>query len=137
MMEGGWSFDYENDISQSNNWESGHVIHTFIMGVCIYAVFLISSKSKLIPNMIFYGLVFGLYLLNTQRSYWLARKQISPALNSKMLFIETILAVIAACVLIYSFVDYTTFQMDSYGKNFNWLIFLFGTQECSSIASMK
>jgi len=137
MMEGGWSFDYANDISQSNNWASGHVIHSFIMSTCIYGLFLISSKSKLIPNIVFYSLVLSLYFINTQRSYWLAREQISPETNTTVLFGETIIAIVAVGVLIYGFIDYTMYQMHSYGQNFDWQIFLFGTQECQSIVNLN
>lgn len=137
MMEGGWSFDFENDSSQSNNWSSGHVVHSMIMSIAIYALFLISSKSKLVPNLIFFGILFSLYLINTQRSYMFVRKEISQQTNKVVLYSETLLAVIALIVLMYGFMDYIVYQKTSYGNGFKWKLFMFGTQKCTSLASIK
>jgi len=137
MSEGGWSFNLENDDSQSNNWSSGHVIHSIIMSIGIYCLFLISSKSRLLPNLIFFSLILTLYLLNTQRSYWYSRNQISNETNKITLYSETFIAIIACIVLVYGFIDYVIYQQNNYGADFKWNLFIFGTNKCSSLSSLK
>lgn len=132
MMEGGWSFDKEEDALKSNNWSSGHVIHTLMMAVVIYAAFIISSKSRLVPNFIFFGVLFVLYCINTQRAYWFARERITPKINDAIVRIQIVLFAIAIAALLYGFVDYILYQRASYGARFSWPIFLFGSHSCSS-----
>ena len=137
MCEGGWSFNLENDNSQSNNWSSGHVIHSLIMSIGLYCLFLTSSKSRLLPNLIFFSLLLTLYLLNTQRSYWYSRNQISNETNKITLYSETFIAIIALIVLLYGFIDYIIYQQNNYGADFKWNLFIFGTNKCSSLSSLK
>ena len=91
MLEGGWSFNQELDNMESNNWSSGNAIDTLIIGIMIYTLFIISSKSRLIFNIIFYTIVFILYLINTQRSYYHVRKIIKDETNDKIILYEKII----------------------------------------------
>jgi hypothetical protein len=133
MMEGGWSFDKKEDDVYSNNWSSGNVLTTCIIAIGIYLIFLISSKSQLVPNILFFSLTFILYAINTQRSYWLVREQISKELNERIVNFEIALLFACICILVYGFVDYVSYQRRSYGPKFDWSIFLLGTSQCASL----
>ena len=131
MLEGGWSFDKADDDKASNDWSSGNVIHSAAMAAAIYGVFLISSKSQFWPNVIFFGLVFALYAINTQRNYYAAREQISPATNENTLHVEYGIAGVSLITLIYGFVDYVGYQKKERGDNFSWVKFLLGAHKCA------
>jgi len=133
MLEGGWSFNSAMDELADTNWSSGNVLHTIVIAFVIYIIFLISSKSKLIPNLVFFTLVFVIYMINTQRSYLKKRDKISEEQNNMLLKISKILFAIAIVVLIYGFVDYIQYQKKEYGKGFDWSIFLLGTSKCKSL----
>ena len=83
MLEGGWSFNTKEDDKAPNNWSSGNVIDTAILSFGLYFIFLISSKSQFIYNILFFAIVLMIYLVNTQRSYYLVRESISKETNSK------------------------------------------------------
>ena len=133
MLEGGWSFNPENDDNTLNNWSSGNIIDTIIIAIGIYVIFLISSKSQLIPNIIFYSLTFILYAINTHRSYLLVRGKISKELNEKIINLEIVLLILCICILIYGFVDYIFYQKNMYGSKFDWSVFILGTSQCKSL----
>jgi hypothetical protein len=133
MLEGGWSFNAELDAQSDNNWSSGHVLHTAIMAVGIYIVFLLSSKSRLTPNLIFFLLVLVLYFINTYRNYLNARKMITPEENARILMASKGLFIICLIVLFYGFADYIRFQQSEYGRLFKWQTFLLGTSKCKNV----
>lgn len=136
LMEGGWSFDQEEDDKAPNSWSSANVIDSTIIGFFIYILFIISSKSRLIPNLIFFGLLLLLYIINTQRSYWLVRKRISEQTNDHILFLELLLAIFATGALLYGFIDYVSYQQASYGNNFSWILFLLSSGKCKSLEKL-
>jgi hypothetical protein len=134
MLEGGWSFNAKEDSKASNNWSSGNVIDTAILSFGLYFIFLISSKSQFIYNITFFLLVLMVYLINTQRSYYLARESISEETNSNILIFETIASAVAGIVLVYGFGDYFVYQMNSYKKDFSFLKFILGSHICKSLS---
>ena len=105
MGLGGWSFDSKLDAMASNDWTSGNVIETLIMSFFIYVTFLISSKSQFVPNMIFFGLLLLLYLINTQRNFWKARNMISTNTNELMLYSTYVLGATSVITLFYGFIN--------------------------------
>ena len=135
MLEGGWSFDKKSDELSSNDWSTGNCLHSLAIATAIYVVFMISSKSQLIPNLIFFGLVFLLYLANTQRSYWYARNMITEKENKRILDIEKIIFALAVCVLVYGFINYIFYQRRSHGSDFSWKKFILGSSKCASLES--
>lgn len=137
MMEGGWSFNKEEDDKFSNNWASGNVIDTAILAFGLYAVFLISSKSQFIYNIAFFAIVLIIYLINTQRSYYLVRESISKETNSHLLMFETFGSIIAVIILIYGFGDYYLYQMKSHPKDFSYTKFILGAHKCQSVSSLN
>jgi hypothetical protein len=132
MLEGGWSFDKKQDEEAENDWSSGNVLHSIALASMIYLVFMISSKSQLIPNIIFFSLVFILYGINTQRSYWYVRKRIGDDVNRRIIQAEIVVFAAALVILAYGFVNYLLYQRKSYGSSFVWSKFFLGTSKCSS-----
>jgi hypothetical protein len=132
MLEGGWSFNSEVDNMLSNSWSSGNVIDTIIIAFFLYIIFLLSAKSQFKYNIIFFGLIFILYLINTQRYYWYQRKIISEESNKYTLNVEYIILFFAILFLIIGFIDYVIYQKKEYKNKFNWIIFLLGSHNCSS-----
>jgi hypothetical protein len=136
MMEGGWSFNKEEDDKFSNNWASGNVIDTAILSFALYFIFLISSKSQFIYNITFFVIVLIVYLINTQRSYYLVRESISKETNSNLLMFEMGASIVAVIVLIFGFGDYFVYQLKSHKKDFSYLNFILGSHTCRSISSI-
>jgi uncharacterized membrane protein len=136
MFEGGWDFDHEEQEKFRNDWASGNTVHTMIIALLVYMVFLISSKSKLIPNILFFGLLFILYFVNTYRDYLHKRGRITDETNNSTLVAETVLAIVAIIILIYGFVEYYFYQRDEYAGNFSLKTFLLGVRDCQSIKAV-
>ena len=131
MLEGGWSFDLEEDAKAENDWSSGDVLGSIGMALLIYIIFVISSKSKLIPNIIFFILLFTLYVINTQREYWFARKKIDEDTNDKVLTSEYVISGFALVTIIYGFIEYVFYQKSEYKSKFSWKKFILGAHICS------
>ena len=133
MFEGGWDFDKEEEDKAPTNWASGNTLHTLILAFFIYIVFLISSKSKLIPNIMFFTILFIIYCINTYRSYIHDRKRITDKTNQYILLFEKVLVGISIIILIYGFIEYISYQKLEYGDRFSWMKFLLGSRKCTSI----
>jgi len=133
MLEGGWSLQKKDDKESENNWSTGNVIDSLIISIGIYVIFLISSKSQLIPNIIFYVLLFILYAINTQRSFWLSRNKITEDTNTNIIHVEIGLFITILGTLCYGFIDYILYQKQNYKNNFSWSTFILGKTKCSSV----
>ena len=57
MLEGGWDFDKERESLASTDWSTGNTVNTLGYAFVIYILFLFSSKSRLIPNLIFFSIL--------------------------------------------------------------------------------
>jgi hypothetical protein len=133
MLEGGWSLTPGQDDLAPNNWSSGQVFHTLALAIGIYIIFLVSSKSQLTPNLIFFVLVLTIYFINTYRNYLKARNQLTEEQNRTILRGTQGLFVLTLGVLLYGFYDYILYQKGEYGPRFQWDLFLFGTSKCSHL----
>ena len=135
MLEGGWSFDTEENNAFPNDWASGNVVDTFIMAFFLYTVFLISAKSTAFYNLTFMGLVLVLYLINTQRSYLYTRKRLSKKTNRLLLNIQYGVSISSAIVLIAGFYSYLGYQHKMHKGDFSFEKFILGSHICKSVAS--
>jgi len=133
MFEGGWDFDKNEEDKAPTNWASGNTVHTSVIAIIIYIIFLISSRSRLMPNLVFFGILFIIYFVNTYRNYAIDRKYITDDTNNAVLFYEKILAIVAFMVLMYGFYDYYQYQKAEYMDKFSWPLFIFGTSHCHSL----
>lgn len=133
MGLGGWSFDSKVDKMASNSWSSGNAVDSLIMAFTIYIIFVISSRSKLVPNLIFLGSLFLIYIISAQRNYWEARNMITASTNSQMIYTTYILSITSVIALFYGFINYIYYQKSQYGDDFSWLYFIFGGNKCASL----
>lgn len=133
MLEGGWSFNPTQDSLASNNWSSGNVFHTLVFAIGIYTLFLVSSKSRLTANLIFFTLVLTVYFINTYRNYLYDRKQLTEEQNKLILDATKILFIITLAVLAYGLYDYIMYQRREHPLDFKWDIFFLGSYKCRSI----
>ncbi len=133
MLEGGWAWDTAELEAQPNDWSSGNVLDTMSISLIIYTIFLLSSKAKLLPNIMFFVLMFILYCINTQRNYWKARDKISEETNSTILNVEIGMFIVSMLVLVFGFGEYIFYQKAEYGSQFSWYQFLMGSKKCASL----
>jgi uncharacterized membrane protein YiaA len=131
MFEGGWDFDKSREDNIPNNWTCGNTIHTLIISVFIYFIFLISSKSQLTPNIIFFSILFIIYITNTYREYIYKRNEITESTNNNIIIIEQILTLISIIILIYGFIDYYNYQRKQHPEDFSYYKFLLETKKCN------
>lgn len=137
MMEGGWDFNPEENNKASVDWASGNTIHSLVWGLVLYITFLLTSKMQLKPNLLFYGLLFSIYIINTYRTYLENRKNISAVNNQRVTSFTIFLICTTILTFVYGITDYYKFQRKSYGKNFSTLIFLLGKPECGALHNCK
>lgn len=133
MMEGGWGWNTEENEAQPNDWSSANVLDTISISIIIYLIFLLSSKSKLVPNIAFFVIMFALYCINTQRNYWKAREKISEETNATILNVEIGMFIVSMVVLLSGFVEYIFYQKAEYGSAFSWYTFFLGSKKCASL----
>ena len=131
MFEGGWDFDKSREDNIPNNWTCGNTIHTLIIAVFIYFIFLISSKSQLTPNIIFFSILFIIYITNTYREYIYKRNEITESTNNNIIIIEQIMTLISIIVLIYGFIDYYNYQRKQHPDDFSYHKFFLANKKCS------
>ena len=135
MMEGGWSLNPNLDKlgNASNNWASGNILDTLLISIGIYVIFIMSAKSRLIPNLLFYALLFIIYIVNTHVNFLYDRKQIDEETKNRILVFSKILFAIAIVILVYGFIDYVIYQKAEYGRKFQWDKFLLGVSKCKHV----
>jgi len=131
MFEGGWDFDKSREDNIPNNWTCGNTIHTLIISVFIYFIFLISSKSQLTPNILFFSILFIIYITNTYREYIYKRNEITESTNNNIIIIEQIMTIISIIILIYGFIDYYNYQRKQHPEDFSYYKFLLETKKCN------
>ena len=87
MFEGGWDFDKERQAMAQVNWSKGNALHSMVYAVFIYALFTLTARSRLTPNLLLFSSLFIVYIINTQRRYLEIRKQIKK--KTIKIFIRT------------------------------------------------
>lgn len=131
MLEGGWDFNKSREDKFFNNWASGNTIHSLIIAIFIYFIFLISSKSQLIPNILFFTILCIIYIINTYRDYIYKRNEITETTNNNIIICEQILTFLSIIILIYGFIDYYNYQRKQYPDDFSYHKFLLVTKKCN------
>ena len=132
MYDGALKYDISEENNKDDNLEDINVLKILLTTIPLYFFILISSKTKLIPNLIFYGLLCFIYMIKMYRNYLLKRDIISESTN-KLIIIEKIISLFVFIVLIYGFYDYYLYQKQQFGKQFSWEKFLLETHVCVSV----
>lgn len=135
MLEGGWSFNMEEQEKAVVDWSNGNAIDTLIFGAGLYIIFLLTAKMKLLPSMILYVLLFSIYLVNTQRLYWTNRNTLSSIQNNQMITMIQTFTTLAVGVFIYGIVEYVLYKKYEYGNKFSYIDFLLTGKKCKSLES--
>ena len=130
MMDGGWSFNREEESLADTSWNNANVIDTMIYSIFIYILFLASAKMRLLPNISFYTLLFISYCINTQRIYWQTRDLIDDEMNTRMKQIVNFCIILSIIILVYGILDYYFYQKREYKKEFTILDFIIGKFKC-------
>ncbi|MAR50764.1 MAG: hypothetical protein CML42_06535 [Rhodobacteraceae bacterium] len=135
MMEGGWSFDQKIQDKSEVDWSNGNIIDSLCFGAIIYLVFLLTSKMRLIQNILFYFVLFGIYLVNTQRLYWKNRDMLTKELDANLLSVINKALYVCGILFLYGIVDYYIYERKEIGKRFSMLKFILGTRKCSNLSN--
>ena len=130
MLEGGWDFDQNVMNEDVNNWASGNTIHSLLYAILLYIVFILIARSRLVPNLLLFGTLFLLYMINVQTTYLEKRKRINRDNLKIVRNIEKVLIVISVMFFMYGFFDYLLYQLKMRGNTFNIRLFLIGTTLC-------
>ena len=130
MLEGGWSFNREEDEKAEVNWSNGNALDSLLFAFGLYTLFLLSAKMQLVPNLLFYTLLFIVYVGNTQRLYWHNRERITDEHNEKALQALYVVFSIACAVLLYGVVDYYLYIRGKRTTQFSWSKFILGKPSC-------
>jgi hypothetical protein len=133
MLEGGWSFNMEEQEKADVDWSNGNAIDTLIFGAGLYIIFLLTAKMKLIPSTILYVLLFSVYLINTQRQYWTNRNIISSSQNDKMITMIKTNSTLAIGVFAYGIIEYILYKKNEYGNKFSYIELFLTVQKCKSL----
>jgi hypothetical protein len=134
MMEGGWAFDKEDQDKAPVDWSNGNIFDTSVYALGLYFIFLFSAKMKLVPNLLFFSLLFLIYLLNTQQRYWKNRKTYDKRFLDAMEYVVNILLFASIFVFLYGINDYRQYKLKEYGNKFNYTTFILGNvNNCKSI----
>lgn len=132
MLEGGWDFDPEENQKADVNWSNGNSLHTIVFASILYVAFVLSSKMKLIPNLVFLSILFFIYIVNTQRLYWTNRQAISKWTEDMMKQSERMLIGGSVVAFMYGITDYYMYQTRQYGSSFRLSTFLIGKNDCKN-----
>jgi len=133
MLEGGWSFNMEEQEKASVDWSNGNAFDTLIFGAGLYIIFLLTAKMKLIPSTILYVLLFSVYLINTQRQYWTNRNIISSSQNDNMITIIKTNTTLAIGVFAYGIIEYILYKRKEYGNEFSYIELFLTGKKCKSL----
>ena len=69
MLEGGWDYNKERQGKATTDWSSGNTVNRDTPLKFTHCALLVSSKSQLVPTLIFFSLVFIFYIINTYGAY--------------------------------------------------------------------
>jgi len=133
MLEGGWDFNKTELKKHDVDWSNGNCFHSMIYAFVIYGLFLLSSKTRILWNSIFFFLLFVLYITNTQRLYYFNRKYIKPDMNRDILKGEKVVLYSLPFILLVGVADYYMYKTKQLGKDFNLYHFFLGNPICTRL----
>lgn len=130
MLEGGWDF-FTDNLNSSTNWSNGNCLASLIQAFVVYVIFVLSSKMKIIYTILFFGLLFILYIFNTQRLYLKNKNQVDEKTNHLMVQIEGyVFSIFLPIILVIGVYNYYLLKKKQKGKNFSIITFFIGNNIC-------
>lgn len=133
MLEGGWDFDEKELKKHSVDWSNGNCIDSMIYAFGIYFIFLLTSKMKFKWNVLFFGLLFILYFINTQRLYYANRNKISKEYNNWIVNAEKYVIYILPIIMLAGVYDYYKYKSNQLGNKFSFYLFFVGNAVCTHL----
>lgn len=130
MLEGGWSFDNELQNEASVDWSNGNSITSLIFSIGLYIILILMSKQTLIFNLLIFGILFILYMINTERNFYLKRNKISDDMNKNIAKFEVIILSILPFLLLFGVLQYYFIKKNEYKNKFSTLTFFLGKLKC-------
>ena len=130
MLEGGWSFDNDLQNEASVDWSNGNSITSLIFSIGLYIILILMSKQTLIFNLLIFGILFILYMINTERNFYLKRNKISDDMNKNIAKLEVIILSVLPFLLIFGVLQYYFIKKNEYKNKFSILIFFLGKLKC-------
>ena len=88
---------------------------------------------KIIPSTILYVLLFSVYLINTQRQYWINRNIISSSQNDNMITVIKTNTTLAIGVFVYGIIEYILYKRKEYGNEFSFIELFLTGKKCKSL----
>ena len=139
MLEGGWSFNLkqQNLYEQDSVWLDGNIIHSLAFALILYLIFVISSRTRLFMNILFYFILFSLYCINAQRLYWYKRKLINKEQNQKYINFQKTLILVIVIILVSGIIDLFIDKIIEKGGDFDIMKFIFGKRDCGIYSVLK
>jgi len=131
MLEGGWSFDIDEQNKEDISWSDGNSVDSLIYALILYVILLLSSKTRLTYNITFLILLFLVYMINTKRTYNYKRNLISEEMNKNIMYLEKLFIIILPIILFIGVTDYYLYKKNEFGKNFSSITFFFGKISCN------
>jgi hypothetical protein len=133
MLEGGWSFDKKERDAFPVDWSNGNCFDSIVYAFGIYLIFLLSSKTRLRWNTLFFFLLFILYITNTQRLYWFNRNKLNKEMNDTILKGEKYVLYSLPFILLVGVTDYFIYKKNQLGKEFELYHFILGNPTCTHL----
>lgn len=130
MLEGGWDFDKKEQDKHDVDWTNGNCIDSMGYAFGIYFVFLLTSKMRLGWNSLFFGILFILYFVNTQRLYYFNRNRINKVNNQQLIDGEKKVLYTLPFILLVGITDYYLYKKAQLGKEFKLSLFFLGNAVC-------
>ena len=127
MFEGGWDFDKERQAMAPVNWSKGNALHSMVYAILIYALFTLTARSRLTPNLLLFSSLFLVYIINTQRRYLEIRNQIK---KKTIKILENVEKGLVLSVIIFLRLNRLLFKKRIYKEQFSMYLFLLGTPRC-------
>lgn len=138
MMEGGWELD-NNVINSNFNWSNGNTLHSLVWSFFLYLIFLLSTKMKLIYNLLFFIILLFIYIINTYKNHLIEEKKLDKDFdkNNYYNYFLNVLTFCIVIILIIGNIEYYNYKKNEFKEKFNLIKYIFGINKCNNIKNKK
>lgn len=131
MLEGGWSLNNDLQNESSVDWSNGDSVSSLIYAFLLYIILIAISKQELKYNLLIFGILFILYMINTQRAFYYNRNRISEDLNKKIARLELITLLLLPFLLLFGNIQYYFIKKKEFKDKFSIITFFIGKNKCN------